>query len=142
MCIRDRNYSDFAVLYRANAQSNAIERSFVKSGIPYRIIGGHRFFDTKEVRDAMAYLRVISNPDDGVSLRRIINEPKRGIGDTTMDKAAEIADGLSLPLYEVIAHADEYPALVRSAAKLKAFTDMMNRLRELNGDPDLSLIHI
>ncbi|MCI9413781.1 MAG: UvrD-helicase domain-containing protein [Clostridiales bacterium] len=134
-----RNYSDFAVLYRANAQSNAIERSFVKSGIPYRIIGGHRFFDTKEVRDAMAYLRVISNPDDGVSLRRIINEPKRGIGDTTMDKAAEIADGLSLPLYEVIAHADEYPALVRSAAKLKAFTDMMNRLRELNGDPDITI---
>ena len=98
-----RRYSDFAVLYRANAQSNAIERALVKSGVPYRIIGGHRFNDTKEVRDATAYLRVINNPDDGVSLRRIINEPKRGIGDATMDKAAEIAESLGISLYEVIA---------------------------------------
>ncbi|MCI8320810.1 MAG: UvrD-helicase domain-containing protein [Dorea sp.] len=137
---KGRNYSDFAVLYRANAQSNAIERALVKSGIPYRIIGGHRFFDTKEVRDAMAYLRVISNPDDSVSLRRIINEPKRGIGDATMDHAAEIAAGLSLSLYEVISNAEEYTALSRSSAKLKSFTDMINRLRAINDDPE-STIH-
>ena len=82
-----RRYSEFAVLYRANAQSNAIEQALVKSGVPYRIIGGHRFNDTLEVKDAMAYLRVIQNTDDVVSLRRIINQPKRGIGDTTVDNA-------------------------------------------------------
>lgn len=134
-----RKYSDFAVLYRANAQSNAVERALVKSGIPYRVIGGHRFYDTKEVRDAMAYLRVIQNPEDSISLRRIINEPKRGIGDTTMDNAAEIAEQLGLSLYEVIAHAEDYPSISRTAAKLKSFTDMLDHLRELNDDPENSV---
>ncbi len=134
-----RRYSDFAVLYRANAQSNSIERALVKSGVPYRIIGGHRFFDTKEVRDAMAYLRVINNPDDSVSLRRIINEPKRGIGETTMDNAAAIAEGLNLSLYEVIAHAEDYPSLSRASMKLKQFTAIIDRLREMNEDPENSV---
>lgn len=134
-----QGYSDFAVLYRANAQSNAIERALVKSGVPYRIIGGHRFYDTREVRDAMSYLRVIQNPGDRISLRRIINEPKRGIGDATMDKAEEIADSLNLPLYEVIAHAENYPAISRAAAKLRGFTDMMDSLREMNEDPENSV---
>ena len=134
-----RRYSDFAVLYRANAQSNAIERALVKSGVPYRIIGGHRFNDTKEVRDATAYLRVINNPDDGVSLRRIINEPKRGIGDATMDKAAEIAESLGISLYEVIAHAEDYPAVSRAAGKLKTFVTIIEHLREMNEDPDTSV---
>ncbi len=132
-------FRDFAVLYRANAQSNAIERSLVKSGVPYRIIGGHRFNDTKEVRDATAYLRVINNPGDGVSLRRIINEPKRGIGDATIDKAAEIADGLGVPLYEVLSHAGDYPAISRSAAKIAAFVAIIDHLREMNADPDTSV---
>ena len=134
-----RRYRDYAVLYRANAQSNAIERALVKSGVPYRIIGGHRFNDTKEVRDATAYLRVINNPDDGVSLRRIINEPKRGIGDATMDKAAEIADNLGISLYEVISHAEDYPDISRAAGKLKSFTLIINRLREINEDPDTAV---
>lgn len=134
-----RPFRDFAVLYRANAQSNAIERSLVKSGVPYRIIGGHRFNDTKEVRDATAYLRVINNPGDAVSLRRIINEPKRGIGDATLDKAAEIAEGLGISLYEVLSHAADYPSISRSASKIAAFVDMMDRLREMNADPDISV---
>ncbi len=134
-----RKYSDFAVLYRANAQSNAVERALVKSGIPYRVIGGHRFYDTKEVRDAMAYLRVIQNPEDSISLRRIVNEPKRGIGDTTMDNAAEIAEQLGVSLYEVIAHAEDYPSISRAAAKLKSFTEMLDHLRELNDDPENSV---
>ena len=134
-----RPFRDFAVLYRANAQSNAIERSLVKSGIPYRIIGGHRFNDTKEVRDATAYLRVINNPGDAVSLRRIINEPKRGIGDATLDKAAEIAEGLGISLYKVLSHAADYPAISRSASKIAAFVEMMDRLREMNADPDISV---
>lgn len=134
-----KKYSDFAVLYRANAQANAVERALVKSGIPYRIIGGHRFFDTKEVRDAMAYLKVIHNPNDSVSLKRIINEPKRGIGDTTVEKAERIADGLGVPLYEVISNAGDYPDISRAAGKLKLFTDMIERLRDMNNDPEVSL---
>ncbi|MGN0171457.1 MAG: ATP-dependent helicase [Acutalibacteraceae bacterium] len=125
-----RRYRDFAVLYRARAQSNAIERALVKSAVPYRVIGGHRFYDTQEVRDAMAYLRVINNPADDVSLRRIINTPKRGIGETTVDHAAEIASQLGQSLYEVIAHAEEYPALSRAAQKLKAVTALFDSLRE------------
>ncbi len=135
----NRRYSDFAVLYRANAQSNAIERALVKSGIPYRIIGGHRFFDNLEIRDAMAYLRVINNPDDNVALRRIINQPKRGIGETTVDKAMGIADGIGLSLYDVILDAENYADISRAFAKLKYFTDMIEHLRKMNDDENVSL---
>jgi len=134
-----RQYRDHAVLYRANAQANAVERALVKSGIPYRVIGGHRFFDTREVRDAMAYLRLIQNPADEVSLRRIVNEPKRGIGDTTLERAADLARQTGQPLYDILAHADEYADLSRTAAKLKTFTDTIDRLRSMNEDPEISL---
>ncbi len=138
--VADRHYSykDMAVLYRANAQSNAIERSLIKSGIPYRIIGGHRFNDTKEVRDAVAYLRVINNPDDTVSLRRIINEPKRGIGNTTLNSAAQLADLQGVSLYSVLSHADEYAAISRAANKILPFIRMMDKLRK-KLDADISL---
>ncbi len=132
--VSGRRYRDFAVLYRARAQGNAIERALVKSGVPYRVIGGHRFYDTQEVRDAMAYLRVINNPADGVSLRRIINVPKRGIGETTMDHAAEIAEGLGITLYEVIAHAEDYPALSRAAGKLRSVVELLEALRSMAND--------
>ncbi len=132
--VTGRRYRDHAVLYRARAQSNAIERALVKSGVPYRVIGGHRFYDTQEVRDAMAYLRVINNPADSVSLRRIINVPKRGIGDTTMDHAAEIAESLGLTVYEVILHAEEYPLLSRAAAKLRSVVDLLEALRSMAAD--------
>ncbi len=134
-----RKFSEYAVLYRANAQSNAIEQALIKSGVPYRIIGGHRFNDTKEVKDAMAYLRVINNPEDEVSLRRIINEPKRGIGDATIDKAAQIAAGLGETLYAVFSRAAEFPDLSRASVKLTAFTAMMDELRRLSEDPENSL---
>ncbi len=133
------SYRDIAVLYRANAQSNAIERSLIKSGIPYRIIGGHRFNDTKEVRDAIAYLRVLNNPDDTVSLRRIINEPKRGIGDTTLGYAAQLADEQGVSLYSVLSHADEYAAISRAAGKILPFIHMMDELRETMENQDVSL---
>ena len=125
-----RRFSDFAVLYRANAQSNAIEQALVKSGIPYRIIGGHRFNDTLEVKDAMAYLRVLNNPGDEVSLRRIINQPKRGIGDTTVDNAAAIAAQQSKTLYEVLKNAADYPDLSRAAGKISGFIALMEELRQ------------
>ncbi len=139
-----RKYRDMAVLYRANAQSNAIERSLIKSGIPYRILGGHRFYDRKEIRDAIAYLRVLNNPTDGISLRRIINEPKRGIGETTLDKAAALAEEQGISLYQVLAHADEYAAISRASGRILEFIKTMDDLREemQNGDTSLHLLYM
>ena len=118
-------FSDFAVLYRMNSQSNLVEQSFVRSGIPYRIIGGHKFYDRKEIKDALAYLSVIANPNDSVRLQRIINEPKRGIGDTSVTAAQEIADGLGIGLFEVIKSADQFPKLSRCAKKMTEFAAMI-----------------
>ena len=125
----NRNWNEFAVLYRMNAQSNNIENAFVRAGIPYRIIGGLRFYERKEIKDALAYLTVINNVNDDVRLRRIINEPKRGIGDTTLNNAAEIAAGLGVSVFEVISHADDYPVLKRASKKLDEFTTFVNEIR-------------
>lgn len=128
------NFSDHAVLYRMNAQSAAIENVFARSGISYKVIGGFRFFERKEIRDVLAYLHIINNKNDDLRLRRIINEPKRGIGDTTVNTAAEIAAGLGISLFEVFSRADEFAALSRAAAKLKGFCDMINSLEPLAED--------
>ena len=123
-----RKYSDFAVLYRTNAQSNAIEQALSRSGVPHRIIGGHRFYDREEIRDMVAYLQVINNPHDDVRLSRIINVPKRSIGARTVEIAAEIASGIGESIYSVISEADSYPQLSRAASKLKAFTALIDGL--------------
>ena len=123
-----RKFSDFAVLYRTNAQSSSIERALVYNAVPYKVIGGHRFYDRKEVKDILAYLSVIANPSDTVRLRRIINEPKRGIGETTINNAASIADGLGTTFYNVISNANDYPMLSRVAGKLIDFTNLINSL--------------
>ncbi len=125
------SFSDHAVLYRMNAQSNSIERTLVKAGIPYRIIGGNRFYDRLEIKDAIAYLTVINNPGDNIRLRRIVNVPKRGIGDTTVNNAFDIATGLGVTLFDVFSHADEYESLKRSAKKLMEFTGLIEELRQL-----------
>ncbi len=125
-----RNLSDFAILYRTNAQSSSIERALVYNAVPYKIFGGHKFYDRKEVKDVLAYLSVIANPSDTVRMRRIINEPKRGIGDTTINNASSIADGLGLTFYDVISHANDYPMLSRAAGKLSEFTNLINKLAE------------
>ena len=124
--------SSHAVLYRMNAQSAALENVFARSGVLYTVVGGTRFFDRKEVKDILAYLQVINNKNDAVRLKRIINEPKRGIGDTTVKAASDIADNLGISLFEVLSNAGDYPALSRSAAKLKTFTDMINSFIELS----------
>ncbi len=123
-----RKFSDFAILYRTNAQSSSIERALVYNAVPYKVIGGHRFYDRKEVKDILAYLSVIANPSDTVRLRRIINEPKRGIGETTINNAASIADGLGTTFYNVISNANDYPMLSRAAGKLLDFTALINSL--------------
>lgn len=130
-------FSDHAVLYRMNAQSNSIERGMVRAGIPYRIIGGFRFYERAEIRDALAYLTVVNNPSDNIRLRRIINVPKRGIGDTTINKAFDIATGLGISLFEVISHADEYEQLKRSAKKLLEFSALIKDLSNKADDMHL-----
>ena len=127
---KGRNYSDFAVLYRMNSQSNTLERVFTKSSVPHRVLGGHRFFDLKEIRDMIAYLSVISNPDDEARLLRIINSPKRAIGDKTVAQAQAIASGTGEPLFEVLRHADEFEPLKRSAQKLMDFARMIQELSD------------
>ena len=137
-----RKYSDFAILYRTNAQSNTVEQALSRSGIPHRIIGGHRFYDREEIRDMVAYLQVINNPHDDVRLRRIINVPKRGIGGRTVEIAAEIAAGLGESIYTVIKEADSYPQLSRAAAKLKAFVNLIDGLIEAEESTDYSLAEL
>ena len=121
-------WSDNTILYRMNSQSNAIENVFVRLAVPYRIIGGHRFYDRKEIKDAIAYLHVINNSSDDLRLKRIINEPKRGIGDTTVNKASEIATNLNISLYEVFKNVEDYPALSRASTKIRQFIDIMEEI--------------
>lgn len=121
-------YSDFAILYRMNSQSNIIEKVFVKSGIPYRIVGGFRFYERREVRDMLAYLNVISNPYDEMRIRRIINKPKRAIGDKTLSKAIQIANDLGIGLIDVIRRADEFTDFKRASLKLKSFAELIDDL--------------
>ncbi len=125
---RERTYRDFAVLYRTNAQSSSLERALAKSGIPYRMVGGTRFNDRKEIRDAVAYLQLISNHSDRERLLRIINEPRRGIGDKTLAAVDAIAAEQGCSLFEVMNKAASYPALSRSAKSLVAFADLIKEL--------------
>ena len=103
------DYNDFAVLYRTNAQSRAIEDRFVKKGIPYKLFGGVRFYERKEIKDILAYLKLLDNPSDTVALKRIINVPKRGIGDKSIEAAEEIAAERNIPLFSALGRAAEYP---------------------------------
>ena len=124
--IRDRGrFGDCAILYRNNAQSNALEQAFKRQGVPYRIIGGTRFFDRAEIKDMLAYLWVIQNPADDLRLRRIINMPARGIGAKTLETAQRLSEAANIPLYQVLLEARNYPALEKAQAKLRAFTDMI-----------------
>ena len=129
---KGRKFSDYAVLYRMNSQSQALERMFAKQGIPHRIIGGTRFFDRKEVRDMIAYLSVINNPSDEIRLRRIVNVPKRGIGERTVDLAAQIGQQVGESLFTVLTHPKDYPAISRAANKVAPFVSMMEEFLEKN----------
>ncbi len=128
---KGQKFSDHAILYRMNAQSNTLENALIRSGIAYKIVGGQRFYDRKEIKDIIAYLSVINNRADTIRLKRIINEPKRGIGDATVDKAEEISAMLGIPLFEVLAHADEYQPLAKKCRPLMEFAQMIERLSEI-----------
>ncbi|MCI9264049.1 MAG: UvrD-helicase domain-containing protein [Oscillospiraceae bacterium] len=133
-----RHWKDFAVLYRMNAQSRELEMAFKRNGVPYRIIGGTRFFDRAEVKDMLAYLCVINNPGDDLRLQRIINNPPRGIGQKTVDTAQQLAVQTGRSLWEVISHARDYPDLQKAAAKLAVFTGLITNLRQQAGEMSLT----
>ena len=128
---KGKNFKDFAILYRTNAQSNALEYAFKRNSIPYRIIGGTRFFDRAEVKDMLAYLCVINNRADDLRLLRIINNPPRGIGAKTIEMASRQAQAAGVPLYNVISDPYSYPSLEKAAAKLMAFTVLIEDCAEL-----------
>ena len=131
------NWRDSAVLYRINAQSNALEMAFRRNSIPYKVYGGQKFFERAEVKDMLAYLCVINNPADDLRLRRIVNVPVRGIGNTTMEKVQYAAEVESKSLFQIMKEAGRFPPLKAAAAKLTAFADMIEELREREGDMEL-----
>jgi len=124
------NYSDFAILYRMNAQANAIEAVLSKNRIPYRVYGGLRFYDRKEIKDIIAYLSVVNNPNDEIRLKRIINVPKRGIGANTLSAIAELSQRENKSTFEIIQNAYDYPELQKVTAKLEHFYALIADLRE------------
>lgn len=124
------SFSDFAVLYRVNALSNTLERAFAQSGLPYRILGGTRFYDRKEIKDIMSYLCVINNPADNLRLKRILNVPKRGIGDATVEELERLALENGKSMLEIAASAPNYPSLARSAVRLVTFSNLITDFRK------------
>ena len=138
---RGANWRDHAILYRMNAQSNQLEYAFKRNGIPYRIIGGTRFFDRAEVKDVLAYLCVISSPSDDLRLTRIINNPPRGIGPRSVELAQQIAAREQTSLYDVLCRADRFEELSRSALRMRQFAALIGELHEKAGEtgPDLLL---
>ena len=127
---RGANWRDHAVLYRMNAQSNQLEYALKRNSIPYRVVGGTRFFDRAEVKDMLAYLSVIASPADDLRISRIINVPARGIGAKSIDTVRELAQANGCPMFEILDKADNYPELQRSAIKLRNFANFIKELRE------------
>lgn len=131
---KGRNFKDHAILYRTNAQSNALEYALKRNGIPYRVIGGTRFFDRAEIKDMLAYMCVINNRADDLRLNRIINNPPRGLGAKSLEAAQRLADAEGKPLYEVISQTQSYAPLEKIAPKLRTFTSLIEGLSQLLDD--------
>ena len=130
-------YSDFAILYRMNTQSRAIEEILRRESIPYKIIGGLKFYERKEIKDIISYLRLIQNSSDNLSLKRIINEPKRGIGKTSLDKIEELSNNTGIPMYEIIKNAEQY-GLNRVFLNSREFVNVIEELRTKKDDMKIS----
>ena len=128
---KGRAMGDHAILYRTNAQSNALEYDLKRNGIPYRIIGGTRFFDRAEVKDMLAYLCVINNRSDDLRLKRIINNPPRGLGPKALDTVLRLAEAENKPMYEVVSNPAQYAPLEKASGKLQQFTDLIEGLAQL-----------
>jgi DNA helicase-2/ATP-dependent DNA helicase PcrA len=136
--IRDRRrYRDFAVLYRVNELSRSLEGGFAKSGIPYRVLGSQRFYDRKEIRDIVAYLYLIQNDGDDQRLRRVINEPKRKIGQATVDLLSSIALSEGRPMFAVMRDSADYPELAKASERLLGFVSLIESLRRAEAKPSV-----
>ncbi|NLY71789.1 MAG: DNA helicase PcrA [Clostridiales bacterium] len=131
---KGRKYSDFAILYRTNVQSRPFEEAFTRRGIPYRVLAGFRYYDRKEVKDLLAYMRLVQNPSDNLSLERIINEPKRGIGPKTIEKIRALASLKNSSLFEVLADRDVIMGLPKNAAE--KVWDMVELITQLSSEKD------
>ena len=148
------SYSDFAILYRTNAQSRVFEEKLIYEGIPYRIIGAVNFYARKEIKDILCYLKTINNSADDIAIKRIINIPRRGIGQTTIGRISDYAFSQEMPFYEALRRVDEIPGCTRASAKIHSFVSLIEHFRmKLRGEMysledmtqellDLSLIHI
>lgn len=131
VCRKDhKSYADFAVLFRTNAQARVLEEVFMRSGTPYRLIGGLKFYSRKEIKDLTSYLKLIQNPHDNIALKRIINEPKRGIGDTALDKLDILAMQQGISIFELIQNSDNLIG-IRSSGNIIVFRDRMNSIIKL-----------
>ena len=130
LALSQEQYKNFAVLYRTNAQSRAIEEQLVKKNIPYRLFGGVRFYERKEIKDIISYLRLLVNPNDDMALRRIINVPKRGIGESSVDKIAVYAHNNNMSIYEALKNLDEIPELKARAKNLEQFFELLEDIKE------------
>jgi DNA helicase-2/ATP-dependent DNA helicase PcrA len=131
------NWREMAVLYRTNAQARVIEEAFMRMGVPYKVVGGTRFYDRREIKDAMAYLRAVLNPLDEVSVKRILNVPKRGVGDTSVARLDEYARELGVPFVEAMRHAEDAGVTGPARRGIGAFVDLLDRLGELVGRDDV-----
>ncbi len=138
---RDGKWSDFAVLYRMNAQSNRLEYAFKRNGIPYKIVGGMRFFDRAEIKDMLSYLCVVHNPNDTLRLLRIVNNPPRGIGEKSLEKARNLASALDLQLIDVLRDAWKYQELRTAAPKMMQFASMIDECASLAGQLKVSQLY-
>ena len=133
----DLRWGDVAVFYRTNAQSRALEEAMVRAEVPYRVVGGTKFYDRREVKDVMAYLRVLVNPDDEVSWRRIVNVPKRGVGETSVAKLAGWSGRQGVSFGEAVAHAEEAGLPAKASAALRGLSSLLDDLRRQMAVPDL-----
>ncbi len=127
---KGKKYSDLAILYRTNAQSRVLETTLSGFGIPYRVLAGLRFYDRKEIKDMLAYLRLVFNPNDNISLIRIVNEPTRKIGVTTVEKVAAVAAENNVSMFEVMKHADKFAELTKASNKLSEFVKLIEDIRD------------
>ena len=135
----DESLNDIAVLYRTNNQSRIIEEKLIYSNIPYKLYGGTNFYSRKEIRDVVSYLKILVNPSDDTAIKRIINVPKRGIGDTTVEKVFTFAIDNGINLYDAFLDINEVPSVARAAEKIRKFTDMIEGIKKkLNGDAFIS----
>lgn len=138
---QDKHYNDFAILYRTNAQSRIFEESFRRKGIPYKIVGGTKFYDRKEIKDMLAYLKVLVNPQDDVSIRRIINVPKRSIGDATVNKVQEFAANFELNMWDALSEVRSIPTLTsRNVSTIEPFVSLMENLMILSETVPVSVL--